>query len=120
MKKIWEKCSEYQIPVVYASSAATYGLGELGYEDNEEIIPNLVPLNPYGESKNLFDQWALQQENKPYFYAGLKFFNVYGPNEYHKSRMASVIFHAFNQINATEKIHLRRFPPILKSVCRGI
>jgi len=107
-KEIWEKCVAYQIPLVYASSAATYGLGELGYDDNESVIPQLKPLNPYGDSKNDFDIWALQQEKKPFFWAGLKFFNVYGPNEYHKGRMASVIFHAFNQIKATEKMKLFR------------
>ena len=107
-KEIWEKCVAYQIPLVYASSAATYGLGELGYDDNESLIPQLKPLNPYGDSKNDFDIWALQQEKKPFFWAGLKFFNVYGPNEYHKGRMASVIFHAFNQIKATEKMKLFR------------
>lgn len=107
-KEIWAKCVAYQIPLVYASSAATYGLGELGYDDNESVIPQLKPLNPYGDSKNDFDIWALQQEKKPFFWAGLKFFNVYGPNEYHKGRMASVIFHAFNQIKATEKMKLFR------------
>ncbi|SEI58054.1 ADP-glyceromanno-heptose 6-epimerase precursor [Dyadobacter koreensis] len=107
-KEIWEKCVSYQIPLVYASSAATYGLGELGYDDNESLIPQLKPLNPYGDSKNDFDIWALQQEKKPFFWAGLKFFNVYGPNEYHKGRMASVIFHAFNQIKATDKMKLFR------------
>ena len=107
-KKIWEKCIEYQIPLVYASSAATYGLGELGYDDNESLIPDLKPLNPYGESKNEFDIWALAQERKPFFWAGLKFFNVYGPNEYHKSRMASVIFHAYHQIDKTDGMKLFR------------
>lgn len=107
-KQIWEKCIAYQIPLVYASSAATYGLGELGYDDNESLIPQLKPLNPYGDSKNDFDIWALKQEKKPFFWVGLKFFNVYGPNEYHKGRMASVIFHAFNQIKATDKMKLFR------------
>jgi ADP-L-glycero-D-manno-heptose 6-epimerase len=107
-KEIWNQCVEYHIPLVYASSAATYGLGELGYEDNEALIPELKPLNPYGESKNDFDIWALQQEKKPFFWAGLKFFNVYGPNEYHKSRMASVIFHAFHQIQKTGGMKLFR------------
>ena len=107
-KDIWKKCVAYQIPLVYASSAATYGLGELGYDDNEALIPQLKPLNPYGDSKNDFDIWALEQEEKPLFWVGLKFFNVYGPNEYHKSRMASVIFHAFNQIKATDKMKLFR------------
>ncbi|HEV7349867.1 ADP-glyceromanno-heptose 6-epimerase [Telluribacter sp.] len=107
-KEIWKRCISYQIPLVYASSAATYGLGELGYDDNETIIPQLKPLNPYGDSKNEFDQWALEQEEKPFFWAGLKFFNVYGPNEFHKARMASVIFHAYNQIKATGKMKLFR------------
>jgi ADP-L-glycero-D-manno-heptose 6-epimerase len=97
-KQIWQVCCQYQIPLVYASSAATYGLGEHGYEDDEKIISKLKPLNPYGESKNDFDIWALEQKQKPFFWAGLKFFNVYGPNEYHKGRMASVIFHAYHQI----------------------
>jgi len=107
-KQIWEKCIQYQIPMVYASSAATYGLGEYGYDDNQENIPNLIPLNPYGESKNDFDKWAIEQEQQPFFWAGLKFFNVYGPNEYHKGRMASVIMHAFNQIDKTGAMKLFR------------
>ena len=107
-QKIWNACVAYQIPLIYASSAATYGNGEFGYDDNESIIPQLKPLNPYGDSKNDFDIWALQQEKKPFFWAGLKFFNVYGPNEYHKGRMASVIFHAYNQIKATGKMKLFR------------
>lgn len=105
-KKLWKKCINYQMPLVYASSAATYGLGELGYDDNEETIKDLRPLNPYGESKNEFDKWALGQEEAPFFWAGLKFFNVYGPNEYHKSRMASVVMHSFNQIQKTRGMKL--------------
>jgi ADP-L-glycero-D-manno-heptose 6-epimerase len=97
-KLIWQACVNYNVPLVYASSAATYGAGEFGYDDLEASISNLKPLNPYGVSKNDFDQWALTQENKPLFWAGLKFFNVYGPNEFHKGRMASVIFHAYHQI----------------------
>ena len=107
-KMMFNKCVEYSIPLVYASSAATYGGGEHGYDDSHEIIPSLKPLNPYGDSKNLFDIWLLEQENKPPFWAGLKFFNVYGPNEFHKSRMASVVFHAFNQITATGGMKLFR------------
>jgi ADP-L-glycero-D-manno-heptose 6-epimerase len=107
-KSIWKACVKYHIPLVYASSAATYGLGELGYDDNEALIPQLKPLNPYGDSKNEFDIWALQQKDKPFFWAGLKFFNVYGPNEYHKGRMASVIFHAFHQIKNTGGMKLFR------------
>ncbi len=107
-KTVWKKCCQYQIPLVYASSAATYGLGELGYDDREELIPQLKPLNPYGNSKQVFDVWALQQDEKPFFWAGLKFFNVYGPNEYHKGRMASVVWHAYNQIQKTGKMKLFR------------
>jgi ADP-L-glycero-D-manno-heptose 6-epimerase len=107
-KQIWRRCSEYKIPLIYASSAATYGGGEFGYDDNHEIVKKLQPLNPYGISKNDFDKWALNQDVQPPFWAGLKFFNVYGPNEYHKGRMASVILHAFNQIKETGKVKLFR------------
>ncbi len=107
-KMVWKKCIDYQIPLVYASSAATYGIGDKGYEDNEEVIFDLKPLNPYGDSKNDFDKWAVKQDKKPFFWAGLKFFNVYGPNEYHKGRMASVVYHAFNQIKKTEGMKLFR------------
>ena len=107
-KDIWNVCVEFGLPFVYASSAATYGLGEFGYEDNHEIIEKLKPLNPYGDSKNDFDKWAIKQEKKPYFWVGLKFFNVYGPNEYHKGRMASVIFHAYNQIKEKGEVKLFR------------
>ncbi len=101
-------CAEYHIPMVYASSAATYGNGELGYDDNHEVVEKLQPLNPYGRSKNEVDKWILKQEQQPPFWAGLKFFNVYGPNEYHKGRMASVIFHSYNQIKETGKVKLFR------------
>jgi ADP-L-glycero-D-manno-heptose 6-epimerase len=107
-KDIWKLCVEFGLPLVYASSAATYGLGEHGYNDDESIIEKLKPLNPYGDSKNEFDKWALKQEKKPYFWAGLKFFNVYGPNEYHKGRMASVIMHAYNQISEKGSVKLFR------------
>ncbi|MBL0343524.1 MAG: ADP-glyceromanno-heptose 6-epimerase [Bacteroidetes bacterium] len=107
-KAVWNSCVEFGLPLVYASSAATYGGGEFGYDDNHDIIPKLKPLNPYGESKNDFDKWMLLQDHKPFFWAGLKFFNVYGPNEYHKARMASVIFHSFNQISSTGKVKLFR------------
>lgn len=105
-KALWNLCTQFQIPLVYASSAATYGLGELGYSDDENIIEKLKPLNPYGESKNEFDKWVLKQDQKPFYWAGLKFFNVYGPNEYHKGRMASVILHAYKQIKETGKMKL--------------
>jgi ADP-L-glycero-D-manno-heptose 6-epimerase len=107
-KSIWNTCTENKIPLVYASSAATYGGGEQGYADNHATISSLHPLNPYGWSKQEFDIWALQQTNTPTQWQGLKFFNVYGPNEYHKARMASVIFHAFHQINNTGKVKLFR------------
>jgi ADP-L-glycero-D-manno-heptose 6-epimerase len=107
-KKVWNACCEYQIPLVYASSAATYGSGTLGYDDDEALIPLLRPLNAYGDSKNEFDQWALEQTAKPFFWVGLKFFNVYGPNEYHKGRMASVVMHAFNSIQDTGRLTLFR------------
>lgn len=107
-KAIWKRCYDYQIPLVYASSAATYGLGEHGYNDDESTIERLKPLNPYGQSKQDFDVWALEQNEKPFFWAGLKFFNVYGPNEYHKGRMASVIWHAYNQIKETGGMKLFR------------
>jgi len=107
-KAIWNCCSRHAIPLVYASSAATYGLGEFGYNDDHEIVESLKPLNPYGESKNDFDKWALKQEHHPPFWAGMKFFNVYGPNEYHKGRMASVIFHSFLQIKENGKVKLFR------------
>ena len=97
-KAVWNYCAKNNIPLVYASSAATYGKGEFGYSDNENLIDQLCPLNPYGISKNEFDKWVLHQNETPQCWAGLKFFNVYGPNEYHKGRMASVIFHAYNQI----------------------
>ena len=105
-KEVWNRCADYDIPLIYASSAATYGMGELGYIDSHEIVEKLKPLNPYGESKNEFDKWALKQPKRPPFWAGLKFFNVYGPNEFHKGRMASVIFHAFHQIQHSGKVKL--------------
>lgn len=105
-KKIWNYCSEKNIPLVYASSAATYGAGELGYKDDHALTEKLQPLNPYGVSKNEFDKWALKQARRPPYWAGLKFFNVYGPNEYHKGRMASMVFHGYNQITRTGRVKL--------------
>ena len=123
-QKIWNYCVEKNIPLIYASSAATYGDGELGYKDDHDLPYKLNPLNPYGRSKNEFDKWVLEKDPKsepvetrhalsvqkptPPFWYGLKFFNVYGPNEYHKERMASVIFHSFNQVNATGQVKLFR------------
>lgn len=105
-QKLWNYCTLHNVPMVYASSAATYGAGEQGYNDDHAVVYSLKPLNPYGVSKNEFDKWALQQKDHPPFWAGLKFFNVYGPNEYHKGRMASVIWHSFNQINQHGKVKL--------------
>ena len=107
-KKIWNFCVEKKVPLIYASSAATYGAGELGYRDDHDMPEQLDPLNPYGRSKNEFDKWVLRQAQYPPFWAGLKFFNVYGPNEYHKERMASVIFHSYNQILKTGRVKLFR------------
>ena len=107
-QKMWNYCVEKNIPLVYASSAATYGDGEMGYNDDHDLPNKLNPLNPYGRSKNEFDKWVLNESQKsmPPFWYGLKFFNVYGPNEYHKARMASVIFHSFNQIKTSGKVKL--------------
>ncbi len=107
-RKVWNDCVRHGIRLVYASSAATYGMGENGYSDDHGIIDQLAPLNRYGESKNDFDKWVLAQSEAPPFWAGMKFFNVYGPNEYHKGRMASVIFHAYNQIRTTGMVKLFR------------
>ena len=106
-KSIWRLCEEKQARLIYASSAATYGEGEFGYEDNHEVVSKLKPLNPYGESKNQIDEWILSQTQSFPWY-GLKFFNVYGPNEYHKGRMASVVLHAFNQVSASGSLKLFR------------
>jgi len=107
-KRVWNACAQFEIPLIYASSAATYGDGHLGYDDRHDIVSQLEPLNPYGDSKNQFDRWALEQPQGPPHWQGLKFFNVYGPNEYHKGRMASVVMHAFNQIGQTGKMKLFR------------
>lgn len=105
---LWSWCAEYEVPFFYASSAATYGGGEQGYDDAS--IAQLRPLNGYGYSKHFFDQWVLQQVTQkqvtPPAWAGFKFFNVYGPNEYHKERMASVAYHTFNQFSETGTMRL--------------
>jgi ADP-L-glycero-D-manno-heptose 6-epimerase len=109
-KDIWNYCTHHAVPLIYASSAATYGDGALGYNDDHALVEKLQPLNPYGISKNEFDKWALSEINKnkgnPPAWTGLKFFNVYGPNEYHKGRMASVIWHAFNQVKKDGVVRL--------------
>ena len=105
-KDIWRICTANQIPLVYASSAATYGDGAFGFSDDHAVVSKLKPLNAYAQSKQDFDQWVLTQKYTPPRWYGLKFFNVYGPNEYHKARMASVIFHAFHQIRDTDRLKL--------------
>lgn len=107
-KTVWDICTEFGIPLIYASSAATYGDGSLGYSDEHSLVPDLQPLNPYGRSKNEFDKWVLERSKSPSFWAGMKFFNVYGPGEYHKGRMASVVYHTFRQISETGKMQLFR------------
>ena len=108
---LWNYARGAGIPFVYASSAATYGGGENGYDDDEARIPELHPLNPYGESKRQFDLWALAEEaagRAPAAWAGFKFFNVYGFGERHKGRMASVVLQAFDQIRDHGSVKLFR------------
>jgi ADP-L-glycero-D-manno-heptose 6-epimerase len=105
-KKVWQLCTEFSVPMIYASSAATYGGGECGFSDDPATLAKLKPLNPYGESKHRFDLWVMEQKQAPPFWAGFKFFNVFGPNEYHKTRMASVVYHAYNQIQSSGIMHL--------------
>lgn len=105
-KTLFQICSENQISFIYASSAATYGDGSKGFDDDENRLLELEPLNEYGQSKHEFDKWVVTQTDKPYFWAGFKFFNVFGPNEYHKGRMASVVFHAYHQIIETNNVKL--------------
>ncbi len=105
-KSLWEVCTVKQIPLLYASSAATYGFGENSFSDDEALIGDLKPLNPYGLSKQLFDMYVLEQKQRPPFWCGLKFFNVYGPYEFHKGRMSSVVLSAYRQIKETDKVKL--------------
>jgi len=107
-KAIWKWCAENKVPLIYASSGATYGRGEEGYSDDHSTIPSYKPLNVYGRSKHEFDLWALEQKTAPSRWYGLKFFNVYGMDENHKGRMASPIFHGFHQIATTSKMSLFR------------
>src|SRR5690554_4175970 len=103
---LFRYCSNYDTPICYASSAATYGAGEFGYDDDERTLPQLAPLNPYGYSKQAFDEWVLKQAQKPEHWFGVKFFNVYGPHEYHKGGMRSVVHQAFGQIQDSGKVKL--------------
>ncbi len=105
-QKLWRWCAEKKIPLVYASSAATYGRGEQGYSDDHTLLAGLKPLNLYGRSKHDFDRWALRESRTPPVWHGLKFFNVYGPGENHKNRMASSIYHGFHEIRKTGKMTL--------------
>ncbi|MCX7607050.1 MAG: ADP-glyceromanno-heptose 6-epimerase [Bacteroidia bacterium] len=107
-QRLWQFATENSIPFFYASSAATYGDGQLGFSDDEKLLPQLHPLNPYAQSKHAFDQWVLSQDSRPPRWAGFKFFNVFGPNEYHKGRMASVAWHGYRQIRAEGKMRLFR------------
>lgn len=107
-KRMWNFCTQHSIPLIYASSAATYGNGNAGFSDDPDKLELLKPMNPYGISKHQFDLWVTEQTHTPPFWSGFKFFNVFGPNEYHKGRMASVVFHAYNQISNTGKLKLFR------------
>lgn len=107
-QSLWQICSLYNIPFIYASSAATYGNGDSGFSDKHDSINQLKPLNLYAWSKHDFDVWALNQKETPSFWAGLKFFNVYGPNEYHKGSMASVVLHAYKEIRREGEMKLFR------------
>jgi len=103
-KMLWVYATQHKVPLVYASSAATYGGGELGFDDDETLFSKLKPLNPYGDSKLMFDLWALEQEKagkRPPAWSGFKFFNVYGYGERHKEKMASVVLHAYDRILKT-------------------
>jgi len=105
-KVLFGFCTDNDIPICYASSAATYGAGENGYDDDESQISKLMPLNAYGYSKQLVDEWALNQMDTPSKWYGVKFFNVYGPNEYHKEDMSSLVYKAFNQINESGAVKI--------------
>jgi ADP-L-glycero-D-manno-heptose 6-epimerase len=107
-QRLWQWCVEHSVPLLYASSAATYGNGQHGFSDDPALLPTLKPTNAYARSKQVFDCWALQQPTQPPFWAGFKFFNVYGPNEAHKGRMASVVYHAYHQIQETGRVRLFR------------
>lgn len=115
--RLWDFCTKQKIPFIYASSAATYGNGEMGYGDDPKKVSKLRPINPYGYSKQLFDVWALKQKNKPPFWAGLKFFNVYGPQEYHKGSQSSVVYHAYPQVR--DKSILKLFKSYRDDVKHG-
>lgn len=116
-ERLWDFCAKNKIPFIYASSAATYGATEAGFSDDPKKSSELRPINQYGYSKQLFDLWVLKQKNQPPFWAGLKFFNVYGPQEYHKGSQASVVYHAFPQIR--DKGFLKLFKSYREDVKHG-
>lgn len=116
-KELWDYCTSRSIPFLYASSAATYGAEEEMFSDRHEDIPSLIPINKYGFSKHMFDAWAIKQSLTPPAWFGFKFFNVYGPQEYHKGAQASVVFHAYPQVR--EKGHLRLFKSYREGVSHG-
>lgn len=106
-RRLWNWCTQHKKTFIYASSGAVYGAGEHGFDD--ATPPDVFkPLNPYGESKAAFDRWAVKQDQTPPLWLGLRFFNVYGPNEYHKGDMSSVVFKAFGQIGQTGSLKLFR------------
>ncbi|MCX6127759.1 MAG: ADP-glyceromanno-heptose 6-epimerase, partial [Proteobacteria bacterium] len=103
---LWDYCTEHNIPFLYASSAATYGAEEKNFSDEHLLIPKLRPINKYGWSKQLFDSWAIKQKKQPPFWCGFKYFNVYGPQEYHKGAQASVVYHAYPQVESQARLRL--------------
>lgn len=105
-KYLYELAVEKDLPIIYASSAATYGALESGFDDSHDKVKGLRPLNAYGYSKQLFDEWVMKTEKRPSRWYGIKFFNVFGPNEYHKNDMRSLVHKAFGQIRATDKVKL--------------
>jgi len=110
-KMLWEHANRADVPLAYASSAAVYGDGALGFDDRDDLVPRLLPLNPYGESKRQFDLWALEEARRgrhPRLWSGFRFFNVYGFGERHKGPQASVVLHAFDQIRARGSVRLFR------------
>jgi ADP-L-glycero-D-manno-heptose 6-epimerase len=116
-KELWDLCTKHSIPFLYASSAATYGAEEQSFSDQHDNLSGLVPINKYGWSKQLFDVWAIKQKKAPPAWFGFKFFNVYGPQEYHKGPQASVVYHAFPQVR--DKGQLRLFKSYRDEVDHG-
>jgi len=103
---VWNHCVKHSIPLIYASSAATYGDGTLGFIDDHHVVDKLMPLNLYAKSKNDFDKFVLKQTNTPPSWCGLKFFNVFGFDESKKGNMSSIVYQAFNKINSSNEMYL--------------